>query len=195
MNKLTIEDVMKPKEYEGRREAFRASVVEHKKSRRIGVGKLVSLVFEDRQTLRFQVMEMCRAEQISDDAKIQEELDTYNELMPGDRELSATMFVEMTNEAELREWMPKLPGVEHHVALHVGDAAVPAKAEGGRSKDDATSSVHYLKFPLSDAAISAWRSGSPVRIVIDHGGYQADVAVPDDMRASLTKDLDLVPRD
>lgn len=191
MEKLTLDDVMAPKDYEPRRAALRASIVEHKKSRRIGVGKLISLVFEDRQTLRFQVMEMCRAEQISDPKRMQAELDLYNELMPSERELSATMFIEMSNEAELREWMPKLPGVEHHVALVVGGVRAPAKAEEGRSKDTATSSVHYLRFPLSDEAVAAWKSGADVRIVVDHGGYEADATVPVDMRASLSKDLGL----
>ena len=190
MNPLTRDDLMPLAEYERRRPEFRSATVAHKKSRRVSVGPVLSFVFEDRETLRFQVLEMCRAERIEAPAKAQAELDVYNALLPSGSDLSATMFVELTTEEELRTWLPKLPGVEHAVRLDVGPTRISAVAEGGRSKEDATSSVHYLRFPFSPEAIAAFRSGhGAATLVVDHENYLASTELPPDVRASLARDF------
>ncbi|MFN7972882.1 MAG: DUF3501 family protein [Acidobacteriota bacterium] len=190
MKALTLDDLMPLSEYERRRAEIRAATVAHKRSRRIAVGPILSFVFEDRETLRFQVLEMCRAERIDDPAKRQIELDVYNALLPSESELSATMFVELTSEDELRHWLPKLPGVEHAVRIELGSLRAAGQAEGGRSKEDATSSVHYLRFPFSPEAIAALRSGhGAMMLVVDHPSYLASTELPPDVRASLARDL------
>lgn len=189
MKPLTIDEIKNLYDYEKVRKEFRAEIIEHKRRRRVSVGDIVTLVFEDRQTLLFQVQEMLRAERIVDDEKIQAELDIYNELVPGDDELSATMFIEIGDAAELRRWMPLLPGVEHSVWLDFGDGLrVNGIAEGDRSRAERTASVHYLKFPLQ---AQAWKrlAGAPeVRLVVDHPNYQHSATLSPETRRSLLED-------
>src|SRR5579884_1166174 len=108
MPKLTLDDILDLRAYEREREAFRARVIELKKLRRVALGPLVSVVFENLDTVRFQIQEMARAERMLTDEAIQNELDAYNPLIPDPGELSATLFLELTSDAELREWLPKL---------------------------------------------------------------------------------------
>ena len=110
MNAITMNEVMPIAEYERQREAFRSRVIELKRKRRISVGPLVTLVFENRETLRFQVQEMIRVERIVDPAKVQDELDVYNGLLPGPDELSATLLIEITEEAKMKEWLDRFMG-------------------------------------------------------------------------------------
>src|SRR3954453_12803271 len=104
--KLTLDDITDLRAYERERAEFRADIIELKKRRRVGVGPFVTLVFENRDTVRFQVQEMARAERIADDDAIQAELDVYNPLIPQPGELVATMFIELTSKDELQEWLP-----------------------------------------------------------------------------------------
>src|SRR3954447_15301028 len=120
--KLTLADIVDLRAYEREREEFRGRVMAEKKVRRVAVGPIVTMVFENRDTVRLQIQEMARAERMLRDEQIQEELDTYNPLIPGAGELSATLFVELTTPDELREWLPKLVGIERAIELIVGDA-------------------------------------------------------------------------
>ena len=190
MDKLKIDDILLPKDYEPRRGEIRARTLAHKKPRRFAVGPVVALTFEDRETMKFQVMEMCRAEGMSDLAKVQAEIDVYNSLLPGPAELSATLFLEMSSRAQLEEWLPKLPGVEHHVAIHVGDLVVRGVGEEGRSKETVTSSVHYIRFPFTPEAAHAFVGGAgDVRIEVDHPEYRHATTLTAESRASLRRDL------
>ncbi|MHB1599943.1 MAG: DUF3501 family protein, partial [Acidimicrobiales bacterium] len=127
MNELTLADITDLRAYERERDEVRREVIALKRLRRIQLGPIVSVVLENRTTVRFQVQEMARAERIIEDGKIRDELDVYNPLIPGRGELSMTMFVELTTEAELREWLPKLVGVEQHVAVRIGAGAGAAE--------------------------------------------------------------------
>ena len=109
---LTLDDIADQRAYERERDDFRAQVIALKQLRRISVGPVISMAFENRLTMRFQVQEMARAEKMVTDAQIQHELDVYNKLLPEPGELSATLFLELTTEQELRTWLPKLVGVE-----------------------------------------------------------------------------------
>src|SRR3954451_8240958 len=105
MPKLTIEDIADLRAYERERADFRRSVIELKKRRRVHVGPVVTLLFENADTIRFQIQEMARAEKILTDEGIQTELDIYNPLIPSPGHLAATLFIELTSDAELREWL------------------------------------------------------------------------------------------
>src|SRR5256714_6800237 len=122
MAKLTVDDVVDLRAYERERTAFRDRIIALKKVRRVPVGPIVTLLFENRDTIRFQIQEMARAERMLRDDQIQGELDAYNPLIPDAGELSATLFVELTAKEQLEEWLPKLVGIERSVELLVGDA-------------------------------------------------------------------------
>src|SRR3954469_2135638 len=118
--KLTLDDITDRRAYERERDEFRRHVIALKKTRRIAVGPFVSIVFENRDTIRFQIQEMARAEKILSDDAIQGELDIYNPLIPEPGSLAATMFIELTSKDELMEWLPKLVGIESAVELRIG---------------------------------------------------------------------------
>src|SRR6516165_1783435 len=122
-------DIKDLREYEREREDFRSEIIATKKRRRIPVGDLTTMVFENAATMRFQIQEMARAERMLRDEQIAHELDTYNELIPGDGELSATLFVEIDDEQALRYWLPRLVGIQDHVHIAVGDRVVSGRSD------------------------------------------------------------------
>jgi uncharacterized protein DUF3501 len=192
MRKLTVDDIVDLRAYERERDEFRARVIAMKKSRRIALGDLVTIVFENTDTMRFQIQEMARAEKMLRDEQIEHEVATYNELIPDAGELSATLFIEITDAERLREWLPKLPGIQRHVAFVIAGSevrGVEPDEERLTREDEITSTVHYLKFALSPEQQAAFAAG-PVRIVVDHRAYQAEAVLSDEQRASLAADFE-----
>jgi hypothetical protein len=166
-----------------------------KKRRRIALGDFVTIVFENTDTMRFQVQEMARAERMMTDDAIAHEVDTYNELVPDPGELSGTLFIELTDDASLREWLPKLMGIEFAVRFELGPRDASAsrvvgipRDEERLTRDDITSSVHYLHFPFDPQQRELLASG-PARLVVDHPEYQVWVELNDDQRAELARDF------
>jgi hypothetical protein len=167
-------------------------VIALKRRRRIGLGDLLTITFENTDTMRFQVQEMARAEKMLTDAQIEHEVATYNDLIPDAGELSGTLFVELTSDELLREWLPKLVGIQRTIAFEVGGATVPAIPEDEErlTREDITSTVHYLKFrfaPEQQAAFSA--PEGIVRIVVDHPEYRAAVELTEEQRSELARDF------
>ncbi len=163
-----------------------------KRRRRIHLGDIVTVVFENTDTMRFQVQEMARAERMLTDEAIAHEVETYNELIPDAGELSGTLFIEITDDAALREWLPRLIGIEFAVRFELGDgssrvAAVPSDEER-LTRDDVTSTVHYLKFPF-DAHQRAQLAFGPAFLVIDHAAYQARTELTEAQRDELAGDF------
>lgn len=192
MRPLASGDLLDIAAYEAERPAFRERVIALKKRRRAQVGALVTLVFENRDTVRFQIQEMMRAERIVAPERIQEELDTYNQLIPGPNELRATLLVEITEQARLREILDQFIGVDRGgtTFLVIGDERVEAEYEGGRSKEDRISAVHYVTFPMTPAQAQAFaESDAPASLEVSHRGYEASCPVSLEMRASLAEDL------
>ena len=191
MKKLTVDDIVDHRAYERERDEFRSRVIAMKRRRRVALGDLVSVVFENTDTMRFQVQEMARAERMLTDEAIATEVRTYNELIPNEGELSGTMFIELTDDARLREWLPKLVNVQHHVHFALVDGsrvdAVPEDEER-LTRDDVTASVHYLKFPFAPGQQTALADG-PAQLVIDHPEYQAVAELTEEQRAELAADF------
>jgi hypothetical protein len=193
---LTIEDIADARAYERERDAFRTRIIELKKRRRVHIGPIVTLVFENRDTIRFQVQEMARAERLYSDDQITTELATYNPLIPQPGQLSATLFIELTSKQELEEWLPRLVGIERAVELHVGPggSSEPVRAEVDAdhaqqlTRETITASVHYVHFSLSAAQIEAFAAG-PVEVAVVLDSYKHSVALSDDTRAELLTDL------
>lgn len=191
MRKLTLADIKDLREYERERDAFRAEIIAMKKRRRIPLGELMSIVFENATTMRYQVQEMARAEHMLRDEQIAHEVETYNELVPDDGELSGTLFIEIDDAHELRRWLPRLRRIQEHVRLEVAGDAVPARevdAERLTREEEITSTVHYLRFALSDAQQHAFAVG-PVAVVVDHPEYEARTVLTDEQRREVARDL------
>jgi len=179
--KLGLDDIADTRAYEREREAFREHIIALKKRRRIGVGPHVTLLFENRDTIRFQIQEMARVEKLLTDDAIDAQLRAYNPLIPEPGQVSATMFIELTSEELLKEWLPKLVGVETHVVIRLGDGSevrceVDPAHEAQLTRDDITASVHYVHWNLTVEQIDTLeRLGASV--AIDHLAYPFDTAL------------------
>jgi hypothetical protein len=175
---LTLADISDQRAYERERDEFRRQVIAVKKLRRVSIGPVITATFENRLTMRFQVQEMARAERMLSDEQIQGELDAYNRLLPAPGELSATLFLELTTDAQLREWLPKLVGIEQAVEFRIGQPGsadvVPSVPEAEHAshltRETVTSAVHYIRFRFTDAQIAAFSEG-PVVLAVSHPQY------------------------
>ena len=190
MDKIVYQEVLPLDEYERQRPSTQPEMIALRGRLRVTLGPIVSLAFEERRTLLYQVQEMMRAERITSPEGIQTELDTYNSLVPQDGELVATLLIEITDQAELKRRLPQLVGIEHAVSIRIGAVVVPGGGEEGRSTDETTSSVHYLRFPVSPEAAAALQDASTqAHVVIDHPAYQAWTAVSPTLRQELLRIL------
>ena len=191
MDKLTPADIKDLRAYERERDEFRARIIAMKKRRRIHLGDLITITFENTDTMRFQVQEMARAERMLTDDQIEHEVETYNELIPNEGELSATLFIEIDDKPKLYEWLPKLVGIQRALWFRFDDApdveSVP-EDEDRLTREETTSTVHYLKFPFTTAQAEALRRG-PACVVVAHPEYSAEAELTDEQRAELASDL------
>jgi hypothetical protein len=193
MAKLSSASLMSLEAYAKARKDFRARVIAHKKPRTVHVGEHVTLIFEDALTIQYQVQEMLRVEKIFEEQGIQDELDAYNPLIPDGRNFKATMLIEYEDESERRGALQRLKGIEDRTWVQVeGLQRVYAIADEDldRETDEKTSSVHFLRFELSDEMADALKYGVTLAVGVDHPHYQARVEpLPADSRAALLKDL------
>lgn len=194
MRPLTKADLLAHDDYERQREAFRERIIALKRRRRISVGDLITLVFENRDTIQFQIQEMIRVEHIFDPQKVQAELDVYNALLPADGQLSATLFIEVTEQDRIRPILDLFQGIDRgeKVAIAAGPHVVYGEFEGGRSKEDKISAVHFVRFRTTAEFVKALGDERiPVALTVHHGPYQARAVVPLEMRREWMEDLGL----
>ena len=192
MNQLTRDDLIAQDEYERQRETYRQSIIDLKRRRRIGVGDKITLVFENRETLRFQVQEMIRVERIVDPQKVQEELDVYNALLPTPGELSATLLIELTDADTMKHWLDLFMGLDHgqKLGLRAGGEVVYGEFEGGHSHETKISAVHFVRFRPTPAMVNALKDQAVrVALSVRHAGYEAEAEVPWAMRQEWLSDL------
>ena len=186
------EDLMPLETYARRRSQFRAQVMEHKKKRTVHLGANVTLQFEDELTIRYQVQEMLRIERIFEDDGIQGELDAYNPLVPDGGNWKATMLIEYPDADERRRMLARLKGLERSTWVEVeGCERVHAIADEDleRENEEKTSSVHFLRFELSEQMRQGLRAGAGVVVGVEHPEYRASVQLAPDVRAALAADL------
>ena len=190
MRPLAIDEVVGLDAYEELRDAYRARVMAYKAARRLAVGDRVTLVFENRETIRFQVQEMMRIERLRDPEKVQAELDVYNELVPGDAELSATLLIEITDSTQIRAELDRLRGLDEHVVLALGSRCVRARFDERQLDAERISAVHYLRFALAAEDLGRLRDpNGDARVRIEHPRYRTEARLPSALRASLLADL------
>jgi hypothetical protein len=190
---LTLADVLDLRAYERVRDDFRARVMARKRNRRVELGPIMALVFECFDTVRFQVQEMARVEKIISDEAIQVELDVYNRLLPAARELAATLFIELTSEEALREWLPRLVGIERQVGIDVGGDLVLSEPEAEHAaaltRETITPAVHYLRFGFTESQVEQFAEAAEVAVVASHPAYEARTVLRPPVRAELLGDL------
>jgi hypothetical protein len=190
---ITRESLMSLETYARERNAFRERVMEHKKQRRVHLGEHLMLQFEDELTIRYQVQEMLRVERIFEDDGIRGELEAYNPLIPDGANWKATLLIEYPDPEERRRMLAKLKGVELAVWVRVegGERIHPIADEDlERENEEKTSSVHFLRFELDQAARARLKNGAALAMGVDHPQYRAALdPVPADLRAALVRDL------
>jgi hypothetical protein len=192
MNPLSREDLFSLEQYAEKRAAFRARVIEHKKDRRVDIGPNLSLYFEDRLTIQYQVQEMLRIERIFEADAIQDELEAYNPLIPDGSNLKCTAMFEFTDVAERRRRLAELTGVENHIWLQVGEhekVYAIANEDLDRSTDEKTSAVHFMRFELTPGMKTALAAGESLRMGVEHDLYRYSVTLNEASRGALIKDL------
>jgi hypothetical protein len=191
MQKVTLDEIIGLERYERVRNEFRRHIIDLKKNRRVTVGDQITFVFENHDTVLFQIQEMLRAERITDLDKIRFEVDTYNELIPAEGELSATMLIEITQQERIRSELVRFIGIDQAVSLRIGSRfTIPAVFEPGRSKEDNLSAVQYVRFPFSPEARITFRDErQEAMIVIDHPHYQAQTILSPEVRHFLAAEV------
>ncbi len=192
MQALTSADLIPYEEYERQREAFRANIIALKQRRRISIGPWITLVFENRRTLQFQIQEMIRAERIFDPAKVQDELDVYNAILPASGELSATLLIEIPDEATIKDRLDQFMGLDHgeKVAIVANGEEAFGEFEGGHSHETKISAVHFVRFrPTISMQATIADLTRPVTIRVSHGAYHEAVPVSGSMREEWLADL------
>ena len=193
MRKLTVDDIVDMRAYERERDELRRCIIELKRIRRVALGPIMTMVFENTVTMRWQVQEMARAERMMRDEQIAHEVETYNQLIPDTNELSATLMIELTSEPALREWLPRLVGIHNRIAFVLADGTrvfgeVSEEDELRLTRDDITAAVHFLKFRFTPDQVEMF-AGGPVHIVVDHPEYDQDVLITPELHAELSSDL------
>lgn len=191
--KLSIDDILDLRAYERVRDESRAEVIKLKKLRRITLGPVLTLMFENRVTMRSQIHEMIRAEKVMRDEQVVEELHAYNPLIPEAGQLSATLFIELVNEDEMREWLPKLVNIESSIVIRLSDGteirSITEEAHAEQlTRDHVTAAVHYIRFELTAEQIEKFAL-SGAEIASDHAAYQQAVSLQASTVTELLSDL------
>ncbi len=191
-------EVMGIQDYEMVREPFRARVIQEKKARRVRLGEHASCVFENRDTVLMQIQEMLRTERITREAGVLHEIETYNELIPVDHELSATILLEIDDKETRERFLVLAKGLERTFAIVVGGAVCPGKIDPSREHPERTTAVHYVKFDLAEAAEASLRAvlagttkhgDLEVTLEARHPRYTEKTVLPPALVLSLAEDL------
>lgn len=192
MNKVVLSEILDIAQYEKARDGFRRRIIELKKNRRVAVGPMVTFVFENHDTVLFQIQEMMRAERIVEEKAIQHEIDTYNQLLPEENELAATMLIELPDAARIRDEITKFLGVNTGEAtyLQIGGEKSPGFFDAGQSDARRISAVQYVRFRFNDAQRAAFVTGAQeARLVINHPNYRHSALISGAVREELARDF------
>ena len=192
--KLTRSDLWSLEEYASRRQTFRAEVIAHKKLRNIALGLHATLYFEDRLTMRYQIQEMLRVERIFEAAEIEEELESYNPLIPDGSNWKATFMIEYGDVEERKVALATMGGIEQTVWVRVGESGEKIFAitneDMERTRDEKAAAVHFMRFELGADEVAALKSGESLFMGIDHASLPGTYEVTARQRAALIADLD-----
>ncbi|WP_437298799.1 DUF3501 family protein [Sorangium sp. So ce426] len=190
MRPIDRNEVLGIGEYEAIRERFRSRIIEEKRPRRVRLGDHLTAVFENRDSVLFQIQEMLRTERITSESGILHEIETYNDLIPGAGQLSLTLFVEIPDRALRDRMLIDLVGLEDTVSIEVDGVAARALGKRDGTMEDRTTAVHYLKADLpaeAQAAIKARKA--TVSLVVGHPRYTVKAPLGRATLEKLAEDL------
>lgn len=194
MKKLSISDLMSIEAYNEQRPVLRQAMMEHKKTRRLPLGPNAMLHFEDYMVMRYQVLELIRAEKITEEADLMQELEAYNPLIPDGKNLKVTFMLEYPDESERRQRLAQLIGIEELISIQIADfdPVYPiANEDLPRSTDEKTSSVHFLRFEFDEAMVAAAKNGASWTVRSEHKNYPySNDTIPAEISNSLVRDFD-----
>ena len=185
-------DLLNIIDYEKQRDTYRSELIDYKKNRRFKLGPNILITFENSKTMKFQIKEMMRAERMVHDNQIEEELNVYNPLIPSGDELSATLFIEITDPEKIRPVLDSFIGLTEgvNVFFEIDGEKVVAEFEEGREKEDNISSVHYIRFPFSEKQKNNFvNDSSSIVIHLDYGEYSHSIVLDENMKNSLADDF------
>jgi len=191
MHKLVINDLMNIIEYEKVRNEYREELMLYKKNRRISLGPNITITFENRRTMTFQIQEIMRAERLVHDENIQEEIDVYNSLLPQKNSLSATLFIEVTEKRKIKPILNQFIGLTEGdtLFLEIGGKKIFAEFEAGREESDKISSVHYVQFSIKQELIPFFKNDEDIKLKIDYNEYSHSQLLSNNFKLSLFNDL------
>ena len=192
MTPIAAGEILNLYDYERVRDARRRDVIALKAERRVAVGRYLSFVFENRQTVWFHIQEMVRSERLVDEAKIAEEIAVYNTLLPRPGELAATMFIEIGEPERIKPVLDALLGIDtrDYVRLQIGPDVVVGSFEAGHSDEELgkLSAVHFVRFALPPAARRRFAE-SDVALVVEHPNERGRTVLSETTRRRLAEDL------
>ena len=189
MRKIRLEDIIGIARYELKREEYRKKILKIKASRRIFVGQRITFLFENFDTMLYQVQEMMRAERIVREEPIRQEINVYNELIPDKNQLSATMLIASGNKSDDFKFLTQISGLQNHTFLEIAGEKVYARYDDSQIDDERMSSVQYVKFNLSEDQTARFGNGSTVLIGFDHENYSEKYELIPEQKEILKQDL------
>ncbi|MCQ6280375.1 DUF3501 family protein [Bacillus sp. EB600] len=191
---ITRQDLIPLRTYRQGRDEYIKKMIAYKNNRRVKVAQNISILFENRNTVLFQIQELVNSEDLTDPNELDEYISIYAGMLPDENELSATLFIELDNQEQLADLLKKLKGIEHHLTLFVGNEPNQAVFEEVHDDREFTTSVHYLKFPLTETSKSLLLNGSTDKLTLtlslDHPNLSEKVTLSASCAASLQKDLE-----
>ena len=191
-NLLKREDLFSLEEYAEQRSNIRKNVMNVKKLREVNLGEHIRLLFENHQTVQYQVQEMLRIEKIFEAAGIQDELDVYNPLIPDGSNLKATMMIEYTDVVERTKALSNLIGIEKSIYFQVGNhqnVYAICNEDLERETDEKTSSVHFMRFEFEQTMIADFCKGTNVKIGVSHPNYDYEIILDKRVQDQLSQDF------
>jgi hypothetical protein len=191
--KVVLSDILEQRAYERIRETRRAEIIELKRRRRIALGTIVTVMFENRDTMQSQIQEMLRVERVVSDEGVLEEIKAYNPMIPEVGQLCATLFIELTNDEQMREWLTKLVGIERAIAIKMANGeVVKAVVDEGHAeqltRETVTAAVHYIRFEFTPQQVQEFAKGN-VQVISTLSNYLEAVELADFTVAELLTDL------
>ena len=189
--KLVLSDILEQRAYERIRDTKRAEIIELKRRRRISLGTIVTVMFENRATMQSQIQEMLRVERVVSDEGVLEELKAYNPLIPEAGQLCATVFIELVTDDQMREWLPKLVDIEKSIAIKLANGeVVKATVDEAHAEQltRETAAVHYIRFQFTPQQVVEFAKGN-VQVISTLSNYLEAVELADFTVAELLTDL------
>ena len=189
---LERQDLLTLEEYAEKRSSIRQETIQVKKRREVHLGSHIRMIFENKQTVQYQIQEMLRIEKIFESSEIQDELDVYNALVPNGSNLKATMMIEYPDVAERIEALSRLIGVEKSIYFQVDghDKVFPICNEDlERETDVKTSAVHFMRFEFDQNMIADFVSGSDVKVGSAHPNYDYETSLDSQSQEALSEDF------